>query len=376
MKILITSGIWPPDVGGPASHAPELAAFLARKGHDVSVVGVADAPQPQSLPFSANVLARESRLGSALVRTTAAVARAARGRDVVYSAGLYTRTTAMAAALNVPLVLKLASDPAYERSSRRGWFGGTLEEFQSAPHGSRVRYLIYQRHVALSRAARILVPSRYLADIAAGWGLPASRLRVIPNPSPQEAVPEERDALRRRFGILRPTVVFVGRLVQQKNVGLAVRALQYVDDADLAIVGDGPKSTELRRLVLSLGLEDRVRMIGTASRRDALGWLRAADAAVLPSAWENLPHVAVEAISVGTPVVATDVGGVSEVVTHEQNGLLVPAGDERQFAQAVATVLDPAVGLRLRDGAMTSRLRFLPDHIYGEVEEELGAATL
>ena len=80
---------------------------------------------------------------------------------------------------------------------------------------------------------------------------------------------------------------------------------------------------------------DRVRFPGPLSRDDVLTLYRAADAALSTSAWENLPHSVVEALAVGTPVVATAVGGVPEVVHDEENGLLVPPGDVEAIAGAI-----------------------------------------
>jgi glycosyltransferase involved in cell wall biosynthesis len=93
---------------------------------------------------------------------------------------------------------------------------------------------------------------------------------------------------------------------------------------------------------------DRVRFSGPLSRDDVLTLYRAADAALSTSAWENLPHSVVEALAVGTPVVATAVGGVPEVVHDEENGLLVPSGDVEAIAGAI--------GRLVRDEALRTTL--------------------
>ena len=77
----------------------------------------------------------------------------------------------------------------------------------------------------------------------------------------------------------------------------------------------------------SSGLDGRIRFLGPLSRDEVLALFRRADAALLSSAWENFPHTLVEALAVGTPAIATSVGGVPEVVTHGENGLLVPPGE-------------------------------------------------
>ena len=101
------------------------------------------------------------------------------------------------------------------------------------------------------------------------------------------------------------------------------------------MAGDGPERQSLERQASALGIADRVRFSGPLSRDQVLTLYRAADAALSTSAWENLPHSVVEALAVGTPVVATAVGGVPEVVRNGENGLLVPAGDVDSIAGAI-----------------------------------------
>jgi glycosyltransferase involved in cell wall biosynthesis len=78
-----------------------------------------------------------------------------------------------------------------------------------------------------------------------------------------------------------------------------------------------------------------VRFLGALQRDEVLRLFRAADASLLSSTWENFPHTVVESLAVGTPVIATRVGGVAEVVHDGENGLLVPAGDAGALAAAI-----------------------------------------
>ena len=151
------------------------------------------------------------------------------------------------------------------------------------------------------------------------------------------------------------TFVFVGRLTTQKGLPVALEALREVSDAQLVLVGDGPERDRLRQLAGSLGVTRRVSFAGALPRDGVLRRLAGARAALLPSLWENLPHAAVEALSVGTPVVATTVGGVPEVVHDGVNGLLVPPGDAAALAAAMRRVVeDDALRDRLAAGAKPS----------------------
>jgi glycosyltransferase involved in cell wall biosynthesis len=264
---------------------------------------------------------------------------------------MYTRSALAARALGVPLVVKLAGDPVYERSRRLGLFDG-LRRSSKRPQTPLVRVLRRVRAFALDAAVRIIIPSRYLADIAGGWGLHGDRIAVVTNPAPEVDVTESRVALRQRLGIAEPTFVFAGRLAGTKNLALAIAALERTDQGPLVIIGDGPEEPALRARIAASSVADRVEMKGAMPRALVLEWLRAGDAAILSSNWENHPHAEVEALACGAPVVATAVGGVPEIVRDGENGLLVPRRDAEALASALTALgSDRELAARLRDGA-------------------------
>jgi glycogen(starch) synthase len=172
------------------------------------------------------------------------------------------------------------------------------------------------------------------------------------------------------------TFVFAGRLVPAKDLSVAIAALRHVPTARLVIVGDGPERGRLEALIAEAGLDGRAVLMGALPRSEAIDWLRAGDAAVLSSAWENFPHAAVEAIAAGTPVLATAVGGVPEVIQTGVNGILVPPGDERALADAMRSVTTDAELLpRLRSGAARTAERYDAERIYEAIERELVRAA-
>jgi glycosyltransferase involved in cell wall biosynthesis len=338
VRVVLVSGIWPPDVGGPASHAPGLAAVLLEAGHEVEVVTTADAA-PAPRPYPVRWI---SRSGPAPLRHLAVarqIASAARHADRVYATTMVRRAALGAALARKALVVKLVADEAFERERRAGRFDGSLEEFQRARGGMRRRLLRRSRTAALRRARRVLVPSAYLRDVAVGWGLPADRVTVVPNPAPELPRLPSREEARASLGLDGPALATAGRLTAQKSLGDALRAIARVPGVALLVLGDGPERAKLEREAAGLGVSDRVRFLGAGSRDDVLTLFRAADAVLVTSAWENLPHTVLEALAVGTPVVATAVGGIPEVVVDGVNGLLVPPHDVAAIAGAVERVV-------------------------------------
>jgi glycosyltransferase involved in cell wall biosynthesis len=370
VNVLLVSGIWPPDVGGPASHAPDVAGYLAARGHRVEVMTTASAPPAQE-PYPVHWVPRSIPKGAIHIRTGLEVARLARRADVVYTTGMFGRSSGGAALARRPYVIKLTADPAFERARRRGMVGGDVEQFQHAAVGLPIRALRIARDAELRGAAHVFTPSAWLRELAVAWGVAAERVSVLPNPSP--ALPElaPRDDLRAAFGMEGPTLAFAGRLTAQKSLEVALAAVAANDDVSLLIAGDGDEREHLESLA-----GRRVRFLGPQPRSRVVELFAAADASILSSSWENFPHTVVEALSVGTPVIATTTGGVAEIVIDEVNGLLVPAGDADGLAAAVGRYFaDSELRERLRENAAPSVAQYAPARVFGRLEETLQAVA-
>jgi glycosyltransferase involved in cell wall biosynthesis len=366
MKVVIVSGIWPPDVGGPASHAPEVAAFLRARRHDVEVVITADA-EPAPEPYPVHWVSRSMRPGVRHAAVVKLLAGLARNANVVYTTGMLGRSSLGALVARTPFVTKLTADPAYERARRWGLSHGSLEQFQLAP-GARTLPLRLTRDVDVRRAAHVVTPSEYLRELAIGWGVRADRVTLLPNPTPPIPELAPREQLRKEFGLTGPTLVFAGRLTAQKSLALGIAAARRAG-VDLVIAGDGPDREALEQLGYG-------RFLGALPRRKVLELFRAGDASLLSSSWENFPHTVVEALAVGTPVIATRTGGVAEVLEDGVNGLLVESGDLEALTAAIDRFfLDPALAGMLSQNAVESVADYAPDRVYGRLERILISAA-
>ncbi len=363
MHVVLLPGIWPPDVGGPATHGPDFVRYLLERGHSAFVVTMADGP-PSDRPCQVQTVSRSSPFPIRYSLVAIRGARAARRADVVYASATYAAAAAASELSRRPLVIKLVSDPAFERARRYHLFAGTLEEFQSST-SSKISALKRARTRALGRARRVVVPSEYLARFARDWGLNTDRIVVLGNPAPlidgiePEPLPQK-------------TFVFAGRLTVQKSLDTALDAVVELPDLRLLVLGDGPERERLEGYARDRQLDSRVTFRGSESRAQVLSALAGAEASVLPSAWENFPHAAVESLAVGTPVVATAVGGVPEVVQDGVNGVLVPAGDGARFTEALKRIVtDRSLRDRLAANARESVATFGRERIYGKLTELL-----
>ena len=346
MRICIPTGIFPPDIGGPATYVPAIGAALAERGHQVSVVTLSDVESAGDgrYRFPVHRIRRAQPRWRRMPLTARAIAHRARRADLVYANGLFIESAWAAWVTRKPLVIKIVGDWAWERAVGKGWLMDTIEQFQRRRYGPRVEALKALRALVTDRADLVLTPSRYLRHIVAGWGIDADRLHVIynagqplPAPEPAPLPPFEGS-----------TVVTVGRLVPWKGVDRLLRVVAGLPQVRLLIVGDGPERESLESLASGLDLGRRVIFTGQVSKEQVPGYLCAADVFVLNSTYEGLPHIVLEAMQAGVPVVATDVGGTGELVQHGANGLLIRPGDDaglRAALEQISTCPEKRVGL-------------------------------
>lgn len=372
MRILLVTGIFPPDVGGPATYVPRIATALSRRGHEVSVVTLSDSPRHDDrvYPFRVRRVRRRLAKPLRLLVVVWGLLRWGRGADVLFVSGLELEAVVANLLLKKPLVQKVVGDWVWERATNRGWVGESFEEFQRNRYGPRIEALKALRRICLRRADVVVVPSRYLAVSVRGDGVPAERVRVVYNAvEPVDGVRTKPTGLEARH-----TLITGGRLVSWKGVDGIIRALATLgEDVGLVVVGDGPEERDLRELARRLDVEGRVRFTGRLDRARMFSAFAAADVFVLNSTYEGLPHIVLEAMAAGLPVVATDVGGTGEIVEHGRTGLLVPPGDADALRRVLAELLAHVESRRrLADrGREQVRQRFGEEWMVNETERVL-----
>ena len=198
-----------------------------------------------------------------------------------------------------------------------------------------------KRRTSTRLAAHVAVGVRAARLIEAEVGLPPGSIRTIPNGVPLVDLPA---APRLAAGAV---IGSLGRFDEQKGYDVLVRALPQLPGVTAVLVGDGRDRGAVEQLAAAQGVADRLRVVGWSDEPRA--YLAGFDVFVLPSRYEGLPLVVLEAMLAGLPVVASDVGSVAEAVVDGETGLLVRPDDPAAFAQAVGRVLAD-VDLRRRLG--------------------------
>jgi teichuronic acid biosynthesis glycosyltransferase TuaC len=224
--------------------------------------------------------------------------------------------------------------------------------FSIKARGSDVHF--WGRRPAMARqmleAARkagglLAVSSALRADMAA-MGMPAERIRVHYTGADLDRFrPLDRTVAKRGLGVEGPLVVTPGNLVALKGQRLAIEALAELPGATLLVAGEGPERPALEGLIARLGLERRVRLLGSLPPAQMPGLLAAADLMLLPSEREGLANVWIEALACGTPILIADVGGAREVLDRPEAGRAVarePAAIAAAAREMLESPPDPA----------------------------------
>jgi glycosyltransferase involved in cell wall biosynthesis len=189
---------------------------------------------------------------------------------------------------------------------------------------------------AAAHAAGVVTVCRALKKSLVALGVPGERINVLRNGVDLQLFrPVDRETVRCELGLVRTTLLSVGHFVPLKGHDLAIRALKLLPECDLIIAGNGPDRAALGALASKLGIADRVRFPGVLTQDELRHYYGAADALVLASSREGWANVLLESMACGTPVVATDVGGTSEVVTTPEAGVLVGHRTPDALAHAV-----------------------------------------
>lgn len=178
---------------------------------------------------------------------------------------------------------------------------------------------------------------------------------------------DDKKAIRQQLGIpFRRVMLFVGRLSEKKGIQYLIRSIkilsQQLQDAGLLVVGSGPLENDLQDESRVLGLEERIKFVGPKNHEQLRDYYAAADVTVVPSIvdskgdTEGVPVVVLESLSTGTPVVATRVGGIPEVIVHGYNGYLVEEKSSEALATALTTFFED--GHKMSDNALSTARKY------------------
>lgn len=367
MKILIATGIFPPQIGGPATYSKLLYDELPKRGINVEIATFGDyLDQPKII--------RHFLYFIELLQKSADV-------DMIY--GLDPVSVGLPALLasqirNKKYVLRIAGDYAWEQGTQRFGVTDILDEFAKTEVGYSWQVKLMkriQRYVA-DGAYRIIVPSNYLKTIVSAWGVVPEKIVPVYNGFHVPASKTLRTTLRKKLGFEGSVIVSAGRLVPWKGMKELIetlpQVLKEVPDARLVIIGDGPEKKNLEECAGSLGIASKVLFTGKLGQKELFDYVKAADVFALNTAYEGMSHQILETMALGTPVITTAIGGNPEVITHGKTGILLTPNDTVGFTKALVELLSSrAVAFTIAKQAKKAVTGFTDEAMLERITAEL-----
>ncbi len=351
MRILITTPVFPPDLGGPAVYVPSIGRWLVSRGHAVKVVAFCEDANPTGYPFPVVSIPRVA-LPLRYLKSFFAILRAAKDADLVYVQEHLALLAILAAKLRgKPAVVRVMVDGTWEIAHRFGWTQDNIVDFQRTGRGWRVRLARFLQRRWWKWADRIVPVSDFLKRIVLSHGADARKVVRIYNAynGPKD-VDLTKEQARAQLGLPGDAKILltICRLMIWKGVDGLLRALARLpEDHRLVVCGDGEERDNWRRLAEELGVASRVTWAGNVPHADVLAHIRAADVFLLNSNYEGLSHTLLEVMYVGTPIVASSVCGNPELVEDGVNGFTTAFNDVDAIERAVRRIVGEPEQARL-----------------------------
>ncbi len=352
LKLLIATPLYFPEIGGPATYTKFLEENLPKDQFEIEVVRFGEV---KHLPY---IIRHIVFFWKVFFR--------AKKADIVYALdplGVGLPAGFAAKLRGKRFFLRIAGDRAWETAQQK--FGKTesLDTFSaSKKYEWPIRLLKFGQTRCAKMAEKIIVPSSYLQYVISNWGIKKEKINVVYNAFEPIEIPEGKEMLRQKFDMKGTVFMSAGRLVVWKGMTVIIRLMsklkKEIPDAILYIAGDGPEKEKLERLVKELSLQNEVIFLGNIPKDELLRRIKASDVFVLNTFYEGFAHQLLEAMSVGTPVVSTNVGGNPELIEDQKEGFLVEYSNEEAFLSVFRKTLDKGTSEGVVQKAKEKLLQF------------------
>lgn len=325
INILIATGIFPPDIGGPATYSKLLLQELPKRNFNVSLLSFSHfrdkCPKVIShFLYFLNIL----KLG--------------RKTEIIYVQDPVSVGLPVALAnffLRKKMLLKIVGDYAWEQGCQRFDVKDFLDDFsvKYKDYSWPVKILKKIQLFSARRAKNIIVPSNYLKKIVSNWGVNPDKIKVIYNAFDGINCDFAKEELRRDLNLDFEDRIIIssGRLVPWKGFNILIKAFKDFNSkypkSKLLIAGEGGERENLLNLIKDLKLENKVILLGKLDRNLLMKYLKTSDLFVLNTSYEGFSHQLLEVMALGLPLLTTRVGGNVELVTDRENGLFFDFND-------------------------------------------------
>ena len=327
MNILITVGIFPPDIGGPASFVPKISNFLIENGHNVKIICLSDVSN-NNIEDNLDVIRirRSDSLPIRWIKTIYQIVKNGRNSDLIFVNGLGVESTIAALILKKQLIRKIVGDPVWERTYNQKRTTESFDEFQNNKHSFLIEVQKLLRNWSINSAEIVITPSDHLKNFVSELGFSNKILKI--NNGVHITDIKRTNVHRADINLL-----IISRLVIQKNINIVIEAMELLDNKNvkLSIIGEGGEFGKLEGVIQDLKLQNQVQLLGKIDNNIISKFLLTADIFIQASDYEGLPHSVLEAINYEIPILSTEVGGCKDLLNDGERGFIIPSPPDKKI---------------------------------------------
>jgi glycosyltransferase involved in cell wall biosynthesis len=327
MNILITVGIFPPDIGGPASFVPKISNFLVENGHNVKIICLSEVGN-NHIEDNLDVIRirRSNSLPIRWLKTIYQIVKNGRNSDLIFVNGLGVESAIAALMLKKKLIRKIVGDPVWERAYNQKRTIESFDEFQNNKHSFLIEVQKLLRNWSVNSAEVVITPSDHLKNFVSELGFNNEILKI------NNGV-DITDIKRTNVHKADINLLIISRLVIQKNINIVIEAMELLDNKNvkLSIIGEGGEFNKLEGVIHELNLQNRVQLLGKIDNNKISQFLLTADIFIQASDYEGLPHSVLEAINYEIPILSTEVGGCKDLLNDGERGFIIPIPPDKKI---------------------------------------------
>ena len=320
MRVLVTVGIFPPDIGGPATFVPKIAKYFQDElNYEIEILTLSDNKNSNiNDDFSVKRIDRNLPIIYRWLKTIFTIYKLGKNKDLIFVNGLGTETTIANIFLKKKIIRKIVGDPVWERAYSKAKISESFDEFQVKNYGFSISLQKKVRSFSIKKSDIVVTPSKHLKNFILNLGF-KNKIEIINN---GVFIPEENTNIFTNDQI---NITIVSRLVSHKNIKKIIRAISDLNNPliYLNIIGDGPELNQLQKISLESNNKDNIIFHGKLNRDDINHIFLKSDIYIQASNYEGLPHSLLEAMSYGIPVLCTPVGECKEILGNEDRGYIL-----------------------------------------------------
>ena len=316
----MTVGIFPPDIGGPATFVPKIAKYFQDElNYEIEILTLSDNKNSNiNDDFSVKRIDRNLPIIYRWLKTIFTIYKLGKNKDLIFVNGLGTEATIANIFLKKKIIRKIVGDPVWERAYSKAKISESFDEFQVKNYGFSISLQKKVRSFSIKKSDIVVTPSKHLKNFILNLGF-KNKIEIINN---GVFIPEENTNIFTNDQI---NITIVSRLVSHKNIKKIIRAISDLNDPliYLNIIGDGPELNQLQKISLESNNKDNIIFHGKLNRDEINHIFLKSDIYIQASNYEGLPHSLLEAMSYGIPVLCTPVGECKEILGNEDRGYIL-----------------------------------------------------